>query len=527
MCRLTLLVLASASILAALPAGAQSGAPTVDLAQLYPSELEPTDPPVAMGWSTGPEHVHRVAEFRFERGERFSIESGPGLVTIGVNEGGPIWAVLVPDEPAAIGGTLVGAGEHASSIYLRFHPAELGDLFGAGVSEAPDEGWRFRSPSRLAVAKQGNSWSVGGMPMVPPRGTVVLDCDTVEGARRFYMLQEGIEIAHYPAFDSLVTQAPTAVERDEATAAFDSLWEAFDREYAMFGLRDVDWDAVRARFRPLAAQCDTAWDLGCVLSAALAPLDDRHAWVKVGGEIVPHEQPALRHNANFKAVMAELGPMTQPRRGINWGRTSDGLGYVSVSALDTDDLVGHFDRALEELGDTVGLILDLRFNSGGDETLAQSMAGRFVAQPVTYATQRYRDGAARDALGPWTERVLAPRAWRYEAPVIVLVGPAVMSSAEGFTLMMDACPDATLVGAPTAGSSGNPRTLELVGGVTATVPRWLAADARRRPFEAVGIQPDVLVAPDQAAFASADPVFERALQILRERPSDEREPGRR
>ncbi|WP_145062285.1 S41 family peptidase [Engelhardtia mirabilis] len=525
--RLTVALTLACSLLNAGSSNAQSEPPSQGLAELYPSDLEPTQPPVPMGWSTGPQHVHRVAGFRFERGERLVVETGPGLVTVGVHPDGPLWAVLEPDEPGAIAGELPGAGEHVRSIFMRFHPAELGALVAGEALPAGDDDWRFRSAVRLAMAKQANSWAMQGMPVVPARGTVVLDCETLEGPRRFYMVQGGGDVEYLPAFDTMALPVAAPVDPADAAAAFDELWVAFDREYAMFGLRDVDWSAQRERFRPIAAQCETVWELGCVLSALVAPLEDRHAWVKVGGELVPHELPALRYNANFKAVMAALEPMTQPRRGINWSRTADDFGYVSVSALDTADLVEHFDRALEELGDTHGLVLDLRFNSGGDETLAQAMAGRFVTEPTTYATQRYRDGEAHDDLGPWSERVLEPREWCYQSPVVVLIGPAVMSSAEGFTLMLGECPGATLVGEPTVGSSGNPRTLELVGGITATVPRWLAADARKQPFEGRGIAPDVLVAPEPSAFTAADPVFERALELLRAEPADARRPGRR
>lgn len=491
----------------------QAGA-SVDLAERYPSSLEPSQPPVAVTWSSGPEHTYRVESFRYADGDRLALDTGPATVTLGANPEGPVWAAVVPDEPAVIAGELAGAGESLRHVFLRFHPAELGTLFPAGALPAGAEAWRFRQGVRVALAKQGNSWAVGGSPMVPPRGTLVLDGTTVEGPRRFYMSQGGGPLEHYDDFVGLRVLDDAPLEAGEGAAAFEQWWSAFDREYAMFGIRAVDWDAVAERFEPAARVARDAGELACVIAAAAQTLDDRHAWVKLDGGIVPNEFKALRYNANFQAVMDELGPMIQPRRGINWGRTGD-VGYISVSALDRDDLIGYFDTALEAFADVRGLIVDLRFNSGGNETLAQAMAGRFTDEPRVYATQRYRSGPGRDELGPWSQRVLAPRGEPFELPVVVLTGPAVMSSAEGFALALSACPTVTTLGARTAGSSGNPRVLELAGGITAAVPRWLAADPDHRHFEGRGIAPDVSVDPGADAFETADPVFEAALARLR------------
>lgn len=512
--------LALALVLAAPGASAQDATERVDFAARYPSTLEASDPPVAQGWASGPDHVWRVDGFTFEDGtfeggQRFALATGPALVTVGANDGGPIWAVLEPDEPARLAGELAGAGEHVERCFLRFHPAELGALFPGGARPAGDDAWRFRTPVREALRRQANSWTVGGQPMVPPAGTVVLDCATVEGPRRFYMRAGGGPLEHHPAFDARTFPPDPALAPGDGERAFDEWWSTFDRVYAMFGLRRVDWNAVRDGFRPHAAACTDAWALGCVLAAAADTLGDRHAWVAVGGEPVPNTHRALEYRANFPAVMAALEPMTQPRRGINWSRTADGVGYLNVSALDGPDLVEHFDRALDELADARGLIVDLRFNTGGNETFAQGMAGRFTAEPVVYAHQRTRSGPGLTELGPWEPRVLWPRGERFERPTVVLIGPAVMSSAEAFALMFRACEGVTLLGARTAGSSGNPLTLELVGGITATVPQWLAADADRQPFEGQGLAPAVEIDPGPAAFASADPVFAAALARLR------------
>jgi C-terminal processing protease CtpA/Prc len=95
----------------------------------------------------------------------------------------------------------------------------------------------------------------------------------------------------------------------------------------------------------------------------------------------------------------------------------------------------------------------------------------------------------------------------------VLVGPEVMSSAEAFALMFEAAPGCTLVGERTAGSTGNPRALELVGGVTARVPRWLAAAPDGTPIEGHGVVPKLRF--DAPADPDRDPILDPLLESLR------------
>ena len=77
-----------------------------------------------------------------------------------------------------------------------------------------------------------------------------------------------------------------------------------------------------------------------------------------------------------------------------------------------------FDQVLDSLGDTWGLVIDLRFNGGGDELLARDIAGRFVDQQRVYSMNQYRSGPAHTDLGPKLERAFTPRGpWRYASPV--------------------------------------------------------------------------------------------------------------
>jgi C-terminal processing protease CtpA/Prc len=100
--------------------------------------------------------------------------------------------------------------------------------------------------------------------------------------------------------------------------------------------------------------------------------------------------------------------------------------------------------------------------------------------------------------------------------VAVLAGPGCISSTEGFLLMCKALPRVTVVGQPSRGASGNPGPFEVLPGLTVWSSRWQALDTAGACIEGVGVPPDVVVEPAPRGAKDADPVLDRAVELLRE-----------
>ena len=128
-----------------------------------------------------------------------------------------------------------------------------------------------------------------------------------------------------------------------------------------------------------------------------------------------------------------------------------------------DALVRAFDDALAELRDTRALLIDVRGNGGGDDSVAGRCAGRFFASATAFPSFQMR----MVTLGvPWFAprmgRSVSPRGpWEYSGPVVLLIDEFVFSSAEYFVAGMHDWPAVTTH--TTAGSSGNPIRLEVSG----------------------------------------------------------------
>ncbi len=75
--------------------------------------------------------------------------------------------------------------------------------------------------------------------------------------------------------------------------------------------------------------------------------------------------------------------------------------------------------------------------------------------------------------------------------------------------------DATLIGAPSYGSSGKPGSYSLPHGVVVNLPSWRDLLPDGTPFEGRGVRPDMLVDAAPEAFEEADPVLGAALRQAR------------
>lgn len=507
--------------------------PGENLSSVYDGNLDREEGDPAIDWTVGPEDVWRLSSFKYELKGRLELEFGASNVVIAKHEGpddknSAIWAALFPDEPAEITSSEPGHSDSAKAIFLRFHPSLVGELFPPKTVDGHgDASW-------LVWAKQQFGHKINGslqrnnLPVVPENSWMVFDIDAVEGDRHFYFVNTKDKTVKYePAFTGRTVPVVEAGEPlgDEGVETFRAAWEVFDRDYPMFGVKpDVDWKKLYDQYEPLAAQATSDYELAGVIGLLVSHLKDLHVWVKQGKAWIPTYNRARLSNANWKYVQGSLESFTE-RPTLAFGRIGT-KGYINIWGLSNQRVSDDFDAALDELDDSTGLIIDLRFNGGGDETLGQRIAGRFLKKKAVYSQNQYRDGKRHKDLGKKLDRTcLARGPWRYTAPVVVLQGERTMSSAESLVLMLAQAKNVTTMGDRTAGSSANPKQVKVGRGIVVNVPRWLDMTPEGEPIDGVGVQPDEFIdAVNVADFSSGDPVFDAAAAFLKK--TRHKKPGR-
>lgn len=490
----------------------------VDLGKRYPATLDYDPNGKAYDWTCGEGDVWRLKSFNFVMKDAFTVETGAAQVVFGCHESDVLWAAVLPEQPGRLTRKGIAGEESVTSIWLRLNPARVGELFPAATVIGPGSAVLLMG-RRLAAFKMGSSWQSGGKPMVPARGSLTVDMETRGGPRRFFSVDTEKGTTQYvAAFEARRLPVTKPLDAAAATKAFEEVWQAFDREYAMFAIKpQVDWTALSGQYAPRAAAARSTYELAAVLGEMLANLEDLHVHVSVGGEFIPGFNRERLLNGNFGAAQKLIGTLKQPGRDLLWGRTDDGLGYINITGLSNEQLPKLFDDALAQLADTRGLIIDLRYNGGGSERLAQQITGRLLDKRAVYSYSQFRSGPKHGDLTGKEERTVAPRGpWRYTAPVMTLQGRVTMSSAESFALMLAQCPQVTTMGDNTAGSSGNPRQLTVAGDITVNLPRWIDLDPAGKPLDVVGYPPRMKIEAKAEDFKEGrDPVLEAALAQLR------------
>jgi carboxyl-terminal processing protease len=147
---------------------------------------------------------------------------------------------------------------------------------------------------------------------------------------------------------------------------------------------------------------------------------------------------------------------------LEWKKLEKNVGYIRINnSLGETNLIKEFDRVLDSLSGTDGLILDLRETpSGGNTTVARAIMGRFITKETPYQKHIYTSEEKETGIKRSTLELVSPRPKAYKKPLVVLVGYWTGSMGEGITIGFDAMKRAQVVGTPMAGLLGEIYTFE-------------------------------------------------------------------
>lgn len=327
-------------------------------------------------------------------------------------------------------------------------------------------------------------------------------------------------IAYPISFKTLAdgAAAPRPPTKEENLASFAALRTLIDEQYSYRDLRRVDWSKAYREFEPRFVAAVSTPAFARLAAKLLEPAGDIHNTVRYDEFTFATARRAVPVNANFQRLQALVSDWKRHNDTVATGRIGE-FAYINIFEWTSNsDAYAAAQKALDGAADAKGVILDVRFNSGGDELAARAVAARFIDAPAVYSKNRYRDLNAPDGFGKTHDRTIdpAPAEKRVRARVAVLMGPYNMSSCESFLLMMRQSPRAALIGEKSYGSSGRPIPHPLPNGVVVVLSSWQDLLPDGKVLEGVGVEPDLRVAARPSDFDAADPVMDAALRWLRE-----------
>jgi C-terminal processing protease CtpA/Prc len=272
-----------------------------------------------------------------------------------------------------------------------------------------------------------------------------------------------------------VGQTIKSVNGLPADAALRQWMERTRRYYGYSSERTLKYDAARG-FLDQAKRLD-------VVKLTLSDPDGRETVVELVADRRPRYIPRL--------------PVPRPgiadSTNVSWTMLEGRIGYIYVRRIQAG-LESALDRALRELGDMKGLIIDVRGNSGGGFDTSTAFVN----------------------FDPAVKEQAAPDRPRYKGPIALLIDERCISAGEGWASWFLATKRARFFGTTTAGASCRKQTYTLTNGLyRVVVPVKAYTGFLDRPIERRGLEPDVEVrctARDLAA--GRDTVVEAAAAWL-------------
>jgi len=323
---------------------------------------------------------------------------------------------------------------------------------------------------------------------------------------------------------------------------FEVFAETVREHYAFFELNQIQWDTLYMAQKKKVIKDSSEVNLYKVVDETLTLLNDNHAYLEATDEVYEalealETEEVLEESA--QEMLPEYGDLqvasmvaknhleeefTEDSKLIRWGKMKDNLGYVQIMTMwlhaDLDipqaliDENGYVDayvetfhklyegdyikreakavtnimeKMMDDLRSSDAIVLDVRFNGGGQDAVSYSILKQFVGEKVHIANQKLRYGKQ---FSPPLELYLEGGAKPFLKPVYVLTSQQTGSAAEAFSMATLALPHFKRIGAPTSGAMSTALEKTLPNGWSFAISNEINLDLDGNVYENIGIPVD-------------------------------------
>ena len=313
---------------------------------------------------------------------------------------------------------------------------------------------------------------------------------------------------------------------------FQILWDEFDRWYAGFIVRNIDWDSLYTVYRPQVTPQTSDAELWDIVTAMLNHLDDLHTDIRdidrgMFFDAYYTLKPPYPKEFNLNAIKENyLNNMYQlaGEGRLLYGQLTDQIGYIYIenfkgrkSSFDPPEWAEDIDRIISQFENLKGLIIDIRHAIGGEDLTALRLAGAFADAKRFVFTVQTRNGPEHDDFDEPIKRYVEPLGPKqFTKPIVLITDYATPSAAEAFALSMASLPHVTHIGDSTAGAhSAQSNARYLPNGWVYHMSHQLTKTPDGRSPEGIGVVPDILISNTEAEIrAGTDKVLEFAIDYL-------------
>jgi hypothetical protein len=314
---------------------------------------------------------------------------------------------------------------------------------------------------------------------------------------------------------------------------FEILWKDFDRYYALFDVKKVDWNTMYATYRPMVNANTTQEQLWNIVTNMLRQLNDPHIYITdlskgfSSGYIQGRKMEDFDLNMVTRKYL-QSGYQIVGQRNIVYGRIAGhNIGYIYVAVFTGDsEWPKDIDQAVAALADVNAMIVDIRANGGGTAENLQYIASAFIDREIVYLMMKARNGPRHsDFEEPWPVSIRPrPGKVQFTKKIALLTNRFSGSSSDHFAwIFKNYLPYTTQIGDTTVGNFGT------VFDYRELPNRWMYRFSARLATSMEGVALDSLggIVPDKLILnsktdlaAGVDKVVEEAIRHLEEGNSD-------
>ena len=298
---------------------------------------------------------------------------------------------------------------------------------------------------------------------------------------------------------------------------FDIMWNTMNDKYVYFDYKNIDWDSIRAVYRPQVSLQMTDLDLYQLMENMLNTLRDGHVNLRSEFDISFYDGFYKNYPENFDFQLLEkhyLGNYKITGSLIN--SIIDSIGYIHYNSFNGLIRNEDLDFIVQRFNGLKGVIIDIRNNEGGDPANGFKFAERITDQRRHIYTTKYKSGPGKNDFTEPDMAFIEPAGkYRFHQPIVLLTNRKTYSAGNFFTATLKAFPQVTVIGDQTGGGGGAPVGWELPNG-------WFfnfSTSISYLPngfFIEDGIPPDVKVDISEKDLAEGkDTILESALNYFR------------
>jgi len=319
----------------------------------------------------------------------------------------------------------------------------------------------------------------------------------------------------------LFTYETLAQRSSDPISNFNEFCEVFHQNYASFQEKNINWSGVCAEYSKRVSKQTTDEELFEIFSAMLKPLNDAHVSLK--SKELDNAFSASRESTIMKELkdiqgknrkptfnqmiqstlesykfgpIKTLGPKFRDEQLFAYSH-NETTGYLrfyrsfsTLAIMKGSSLQKQLSMIFENFYDKEAVIIDVRFNIGGDDKFSQTVMGMLVDQPTIGF---YKQTRSNGEFGKMIPKMIEPGTSKaYKGKIILLTNDRTVSAADVLALMCSTHPRAIIIGERSNGSYSDLYHKKLPNGwkVTLSNQRYLSSDQKN--YEGVGTPVNIL-----------------------------------